>query len=436
MSYGLLSVHGLEVEYSIVDADTLEVLPIADWLISQLSGEIGREAPVEELIISNELTLHVVELKVPEPVSRLEALPGRFQRAVWSLNGVLARENAMLVPGGMHPLMNPARETWLWPHEDAEIYREFHRHFDCHRHGWANLQSTHLNLSFASDEEFAQLHSAVRVILPLVPALAASSPIVEGRADGTLCQRLSHYRAASSGVPSVTGRMIPEAVFSEQEYQDRILAPIRSDLERLGAAAVLAPEWVNARAAIARFDRGSIEIRIVDTQENPLADVAVAAAITAAVRSLVAERWGAIERLREWDEARLDAVLREVSRRGGEAVIDDEAYLRLFGIRAGLATAAGVWGKVVGELFEADSPWAAPLHTILDSGCLAARILARCGEPLRSRAVLETYRELSRCLDEGRAFTALPVCAQEVPFGARPRGAGWSDRERRRARSC
>jgi carboxylate-amine ligase len=435
VSYGMFTVHGVEIEYAIVNADSLEVLPIADWLIAELADEVRQEAMVEDLVVSNELTLHVVELKVPQPASRLEALPSRFQRAVRTLNGVLARENAMLLPGGMHPLMDPTQETWLWPHQDAEIYREFHRHFDCHRHGWANLQSTHLNLPFANDDEFSQLHAAVRVVLPLVPALAASSPIVEGQSDGTLCRRLSYYRAASASVPTVTGGMIPEAVFSREEYEARVLAPIRDDLERLGATGVLAPEWVNARAAIARFDRGSIEIRMVDSQEHALADIAVAAAIIATVQALVAERWGSAERLRGWGAARLDAVLREVSRGGGEAVIDDEAYLRIFGIRAGPATAAGVWGKLVGELFEPDSPWVEPLNDILDSGCLAARILERCELPLRRAAVLEVYRELARCLDAGEPFTAQPTRAAGGPCGGAPRAAGWRDRERRRARS-
>ena len=36
-----------------------------------------------------------------------------------------------------------------------------------------------LNLPFSSDEEFGRLHAAIRLLLPLLPALAASSPLVE-----------------------------------------------------------------------------------------------------------------------------------------------------------------------------------------------------------------------------------------------------------------
>ena len=43
----------------------------------------------------------------------------------------------------------PQREIELWPHDDREIYARFDRIFDCRGHGWANLQSVHLNLPFA-----------------------------------------------------------------------------------------------------------------------------------------------------------------------------------------------------------------------------------------------------------------------------------------------
>ena len=76
-----------------------------------------------------------------------------------------------LLPGGVHPWMDPSKETRLWPHEYNEVYRSFDRIFGCAGHGWSNLQSTHLNLPFADDDEFGRLHAAIRAILPLLPAL-------------------------------------------------------------------------------------------------------------------------------------------------------------------------------------------------------------------------------------------------------------------------
>ena len=53
----------------------------------------------------------------------------------------------------MHPWMDP-RAASLWPHEYGEVYAAYDRIFDCRRHGWANLQSVHLNLPFADEREF------------------------------------------------------------------------------------------------------------------------------------------------------------------------------------------------------------------------------------------------------------------------------------------
>ena len=43
----------------------------------------------------------------------------------------------------------------------------------------------HVNLPFADDAQFARLHAAIRLVLPLLPALAASSPIAEGSVIGS-----------------------------------------------------------------------------------------------------------------------------------------------------------------------------------------------------------------------------------------------------------
>jgi gamma-glutamyl:cysteine ligase YbdK (ATP-grasp superfamily) len=102
-----------------------------------------------------------------------------FQAEVRAIGRQLEPLGARLMPTAMHPWMNPAAETRLWPHDQAEIYQAYDRVFGCSQHGQANLQSMHLNLPFANDAEFARLHAAVRLVLPILPALAASSPIVE-----------------------------------------------------------------------------------------------------------------------------------------------------------------------------------------------------------------------------------------------------------------
>ena len=114
----------------------------------------------------------------------------------------------------------------IWPHDYSIVYEAFNRIFDCRGHGWANLQAVHLNLPFADDAEFARLHAAIRVLLPILPALAASSPIFEGRLSGVLDTRLDVYRNNCRKIPLATGRVIPEPVFSAADYHGRILEPL------------------------------------------------------------------------------------------------------------------------------------------------------------------------------------------------------------------
>ena len=47
------------------------------------------------------------------------------------------------------------------------------------------------------------------------------------------------------------------------------------DIAPLDPDGTLQHEWLNSRGAIARFDRNAIEIRVLDIQECPVADLAI-----------------------------------------------------------------------------------------------------------------------------------------------------------------
>src|SRR4029079_12453329 len=133
------------------------------------------------------------------------------------------------MPGAMHPWMDPLKEMQLWPYGFKDVYEAFDRIFSTKGHGWANLQSMHINLPFSGDEEFGRLHAAIRLVLPILPAIAASSPIVEGAVSGLLDMRLATYRKTQRRVPSITGSVIPERVFTQRDYESRILDVIARD---------------------------------------------------------------------------------------------------------------------------------------------------------------------------------------------------------------
>jgi carboxylate-amine ligase len=150
---------GIELEYMIVNRDTLDVLPVADELLKSVVGSYSNDYEKEDICWSNELALHVVELKTCRPVASLSETADLFQHDVNRINEILSNFNGMLMPTGAHPWMDPCREAKLWPHGQRTIYETYHRIFNCEGHGWTNLQSCHLNLPFNGSDEFGRLHA-------------------------------------------------------------------------------------------------------------------------------------------------------------------------------------------------------------------------------------------------------------------------------------
>lgn len=404
---GLFEVFGIELEYMIVDAGTLEVVPAADWLLTEVAGELTDEYANGAVAWNNELALHVIEFKLNGPSPVLDGLPAAFQAEIASANAALARRGLQLMPTGMHPWMDPARDLKLWPHDNRTVYETFDRIFGCRGHGWANLQSMHLNLPFAGDDEFRRLHTAIRLLLPALPALTASSPLADGRPTGQLDTRLAVYRHNCARIPSVTGQVVPEPVTSIVEYRDQLLGGIYRDLAPFDPQRVLAHEWVNARGAIARFDRMAIEIRVLDTQETPRADLAFARLIVATLRELCAGRWSGTAEQEQWRTADLARALGAAIERAEAAECADGRYLRALGLQRSSATLWQLWGHLAeqaaaGGWLDADSERV--LEHYLRHGSLATRISRALGsEPPRAR-VAGVYRQLCEALAAGELW--------------------------------
>ena len=405
--------YGVELEYMIVQRDNLQVLPITDQLIYEEVGAYLSDVEFGDIAWSNELVLHVVELKTQEPADSLQGLQKKFQEHVRKINSMLEKHQAMLLPTGAHPLMNPDTDTKLWPHEHNAVYEAYNRIFDCRGHGWSNLQSTHLNLPFADDEEFSRLHAAIRVLLPIIPAISASSPILDGKVSGFLDTRLEVYRHNQDKIPSIAGLVVPEAVFTKQDYEKQILQKIYQDIAPYDPEETLQDEFLNSRGAIARFMRNAIEIRIIDIQESPMGDIAVLQAIVNVLQALVSERWVALEELKAWDEKELSEILLEVIRKGQEAVISNLDYVRCFGYPCREACTVGELWKFLAQeviVLEEQPEISHALNIILSRGNLSSRILAATGENPSEERIKEVYQQLAVCLQEGGIFLPDEPC--------------------------
>ncbi|MBC3539725.1 glutamate-cysteine ligase family protein [Rufibacter sediminis] len=404
---GLFKGFGVEMEYMIVDRDTLQVKPISDEVLKAEAGELTSDVERGSMAWSNELVLHVLELKTNGPAPELASLAQQFHQEVVRVNALLEPFNAMLLPTGAHPFMDPFTETKLWPHEASEIYEAYNRIFNCQGHGWSNLQSTHLNLPFGSDEEFGRLHAAIRLVLPLIPALSAASPVLDGRVSGLLDTRLEVYRTNQQKIPLIAGQVVPEAVFSQADYDAQIFQPMFRAIAPYDPEEELQDEFLNSRGAIARFSRGAIEIRIIDNQECPLADIAIVILVTEVLKELVSETWSRYEDQQKVETDLLASVFRSSLKNGPKTEVQDAAYLKLLGLTQTQATLEEIWGHFWNNVQK--SPVFTPeislsIDVLLEKGTLSERILKVLGESPSLDDIRAVYRNLAVCLAQNKLY--------------------------------
>jgi carboxylate-amine ligase len=404
----LFEAYGVEMEYMIVKTDTLEILPITDKVIFDVVGAFVSDAELGDMAWSNELVLHVIELKTNGPAPSLAGLTEKFQAQVDHINQLLKKYNARLLGSGAHPFMDPYTEMHLWPHEYNQIYEAYNKIFDCRGHGWANLQSTHLNLPFANDKEFGKLHAAIRILLPIIPALSASSPILDNTVSGVADTRLRVYIENQKQVPSIAGKVIPERVFSQADYEKKIFQKIYADIAPYDEDEILRDEFLNSRGAIARFDRGAIEIRIIDIQECPQADIAVLSAVVETLKNLVAESWASLEEQQKWHEDELAEIFWNVVKNGQQTEISNAAYLKLLGYdKAEKCTAKELWQHLADTIIMKAIPeekTKEALTFILENDTLSARIVKALDGDASPGNIKKVYEKLADCLKTGKQF--------------------------------
>lgn len=169
-------------------------------------------------------------------------------------------------------------------------------------------------------------------------------------------------------------------------------------------------EWLNARGAIARFDRSAIEIRIIDVQECPRADLAIAGLVFSTLKHLTEEGWTDYAEQQRWQVETLAALFLATVREGEEALISDPGYLRLFGCTSPAPVPVGrLWQHIFSQLQTSPYPpkgFDRELAVILEQGPLARRIRNRLGNDCNRDALFKIYGDLADCLAMGRMFIA------------------------------
>jgi hypothetical protein len=390
---------GIESEYMIVDSESLNVSPSAELLLQGENGTIQNEVEKNNTAWSNELASHVIEIKTNGPVSDLSSVEPLFQNDIQTISTILSKHSLRLMPTSMHPWMDPYKEFQIWSHDSNEIYEAYNRIFNCQGHGWSNLQSVHINIGFQGDEEFRKLHSAIRILLPLIPAITASSPFIEGRRGSYWDNRIFFYENNQKIIPEITGAIIPEFVGSESEYQDKILKPMYLSISPYDTEGILQEEWLNSRGAIARFDRSAIEIRLMDIQESPLGDLEIVNGLVQILKNIVYNSYST--KLERFPTDRLKAILDKTLSYGSNTIIDDHEYLEFFKSNK---TNIRVSELFVESLQASNQISDEFVDIITNKGNLSERIVLACGVNPSRETLQKVYKRLSDCLLENVYF--------------------------------
>jgi hypothetical protein len=237
---------------------------------------------------------------------------------------------------------------------------------------------------------------------------------MDGKLTGLMDNRLEVYRHNARRIPSVAGRVIPEPVFDQRSYDEQIFQKIYADIAPQDPEGILQHEWLNSRGAIARFERNAIEIRVLDVQECPQADLAICAAIVEVLRALVDEQWTPLSEQKNFSTDSLEQIFLASVRDADQAVITDAKYLRQFGYPISgsganiRVTAQNLWRSVLDSLgmfhSRLEAAWGEPLRVILGQGPLARRIARAVGGDTSMKKLGAVYGELCDCLQDCRMF--------------------------------
>ncbi|HSQ02529.1 MAG TPA: glutamate--cysteine ligase, partial [Burkholderiales bacterium] len=154
--------------------------------------------------------------------------------------------------------------------------------------------------------------------------------------------------------------------------------------------------------------RNAIEIRVMDVQECPRADVALAALIIETIRALYEGRFVPLPEQQQVSTKALAQVFLACVRDAERAVIEDPRYLRLFGMRQSVCDAGALWSHVAHRIEASGAQWnhlwAPMLELVCVRGTLARRLIRAAGrEPSRS-ALRAVYEALCRALAAGELF--------------------------------
>lgn len=353
---------GIEEEFALLDPETLELVPAFEAL-----RDAGAEHPVLAGAIAGELISSELELVSGRGEDVADALRRQWERrrALFALT----REHGVgLGATGTHPLSDYREQHII----ETEHYRRVEQglQYVARRN---NTFSLHVHVGVQGADRAVQVCDRLRPILPLLLAVSANSPYVDGRDSGL------HSARTQTFTKSFPRCGIPDAFGSWAAWDEYV-----GMLVRTNSIVEFTQLWWSVRP---HHDFGTVEVRICDVQmTSPEADALVeliVACVGQAAREVDAgdvapDLPGRLIEENVWRALRygLDGRLLELQ---GREIVEFEA--------GETVERLGAWTGVAVALPALNG--AQRQRRLIDGGALPAEVYAECVEETRTTFATE-----------------------------------------------
>jgi carboxylate-amine ligase len=255
---------GLEEEFAIIDADHLGLVPCYETLAAAAAGDPALAGSIAGELISSEIEIRSGR---GDSYGQARTLQQDHRRRLFALAD---SHGLALGATGTHPWSDYREQRII----DTEHY---HRVEDGLQYvAWRNNTfSTHVHVGVRGADRAVQVCDRLRPVLPVLLAISANSPFLDGRPAGLHTARTQTFTKSfpRCGVPDAFGDWKSFA-----EYID-FLVKTRSIVEYTQV-------WWSVRP---HLSYGTVEVRICDVQMTSDESDALAALIVACVAQAMRE---------------------------------------------------------------------------------------------------------------------------------------------------
>ena len=255
---------GIEEEFALVDPESLLLIPRFESL-----RDAGAADPVLSDSIAGELISSEIEIRSGAGVD-VEDARARQADARRRLFALAAAQGIALGATGTHPLSDYREQHII----DTDHY---HRVEDGLKYvAWRNNTfSVHVHVGVRGADRAVRVCDRLRPVLPLLLAISANSPYIDGRDSGLHSGRSQTFTKSfpRCGIPDVFG--------SWDAWADYVGLLVRTE-----SIVEFTQLWWSVRP---HHSFGTVEVRICDAQTTGAEADALAALIVACVRRAAAE---------------------------------------------------------------------------------------------------------------------------------------------------